>query len=238
MKIIDCEQRSPEWYAARLNIPTASSFGKIITATGKERKGATPQSYMLALLGERLTRTPTIIKDSGPMARGRELEPMARRWYEETTGRTVRQIGFATDDSGRWGCSPDGLCDDRGVEIKCPMLPAFLAYATTGEIPDDHFIQMQACMWIFGVSLWDYVVYTDVRGLVPIVRTVEADPALMVVMHTAVSRFCESLDSAYGLMTSRGNGVPADTPLDLSALEREPTEAEINAMDQADAADI
>ena len=31
MKIIECDQGTPEWWAARCGIPTASQFSKIIT---------------------------------------------------------------------------------------------------------------------------------------------------------------------------------------------------------------
>lgn len=219
MKIIYCEQRSPEWYSARLGIPTASAFGKLVTATGKVRKGATIDAYAHSLLSERLTRIPARTHETSAMARGRELEPFARIWYSEHSGCSVGQVGFATDDSGRWGCSPDGLCGDHGLEIKCPMLPAFMAYATTHEIPDDHFIQIQACMWIFGLQSWDYVVFTDVRGLVPIVRRVGVDTSIHSVFNDVVPRFCDKLDETEAAMRELGNGVPKDTPIDLSEME-------------------
>lgn len=221
MKIIDCEQRSQAWFEARLGIPTASSIGKIITASGKDRKGATPHGYMLSLLGERLTRTPSKAFETSAMARGRELEPMARAWYSETTGEQVREIGFAVHDNGLCGCSPDGLCASRGLEIKCPQLPAFLDYATTGEMPDDYYVQVQASMWITGLPQWDFLVYTDVRGLQPILKTIPADYAFISAMAEAVVRFCAKLDELEEAMRALGHGVPRDTPVDLSALQED-----------------
>ena len=44
------EQRSPEWIAARVGIPTASSFDRIITKTGKASSAA--QGYIEDLVAE------------------------------------------------------------------------------------------------------------------------------------------------------------------------------------------
>lgn len=219
MKIIQCEQRSPEWFAARLGIPTASAFGKIITRTGNDRKGATTNGYLLALLGERLTRTPAKAFATAAMDRGSELEPFARAWYAEHTGRLVQEVGFILHDSERFGCSPDGLTDwDCGLEIKCPMLPAFLDYATTGDIPDDYWVQMQGSMYITGLKAWDYLVFTDVRGLAPILTTVHEDITFQAALSVALLNFGQRLDALEATMRDAGNGVPADTPIDLSAL--------------------
>ena len=40
MKIIEVEQNSPEWFAARVGRVTASCMEKIITPTGMESKSA------------------------------------------------------------------------------------------------------------------------------------------------------------------------------------------------------
>lgn len=228
MRIINCEQRAPEWYAARLGIPTASAMGKLITPAGKARKGATRDAYLLSLLAERLTRTPAHISESAAMARGRELEPFARRYYEEHTGRIVKPVGFATDDTGRYGCSPDGVCFNEaiGIEIKCPMLPAFMAYAATGEIPDDYYVQMQASMMIFGFMAWDFVVYTDVRGLNPIIKRVEADIPFQAALMDVLVAACDEVDAKERMMRDAGHGVPVNTPIDLSAIEEEWTVGE------------
>lgn len=238
IKILSCDQRSIEWYAARLGIPTASSFGKLVARTGKARTGKTPESYKLSLLAERLTRTPTGGFSTAAMDRGRELEEHARAWYEQKTGRTVRQIGFATDESSRWGCSPDGIAERRGLEIKCPMLPGFMEFATYGIIPDDHYIQMQACMWIFGLKIWDYVVFTDVRGLLPIITPVNADPALHSAFDEILPSVCDDLDANEVLLRKAGNGVHPETPIDLSAILGEPTDEQIEAMEEIKIGDL
>ena len=39
MKIIPCEQNTPEWQAARCGIPTASEIDSLVTPLGKLRSG-------------------------------------------------------------------------------------------------------------------------------------------------------------------------------------------------------
>ena len=54
MIIHDCEQRSDEWYAARLGKMTASRF-KDVMAKGQ---GKSRHSYMLQIAAERLSNLP------------------------------------------------------------------------------------------------------------------------------------------------------------------------------------
>jgi hypothetical protein len=57
MKIIDCVQNSDEWIAARLGIPTASEFHRIITAVkGDLSKSA--RKYAAGLVAETLLAKP------------------------------------------------------------------------------------------------------------------------------------------------------------------------------------
>ena len=52
MIILDHEQGSEEWLAARLGKPSASSFSKLITQTGKPSSSA--DGYINELIAERL----------------------------------------------------------------------------------------------------------------------------------------------------------------------------------------
>lgn len=207
MKIIACEQRGAGWFEARLGKPTASSFSEIVTRSGKPKTGMSPRRYMLELLGERLTGFPTQHFETVAMARGIELEPRARAWWEFKTGMEAIQIGFALDDCARFGCSPDGLVgDDGGIEIKCPMVATFLEVATIGKIPDEHYIQVQGSLMITGRAWWDYVLYTDMRGLNPIIIRCEPDAKLHADMTDALGEFCGALDAMEKEMRAAGHG--------------------------------
>lgn len=207
MKIITCDQRSAGWFEARIGKPTASSMCKIVTRVGKMRTGAAPRRYMLELLGERLTGFPTQHFETEAMRRGVELEPRAIAFYEMMTGSDVVQIGFALDDGGRFGCSPDGMVgEDGGVEVKCPMQSGFLEVATTSALPDDHFIQVQASLMITSRAWWDYVLFTDVRGLAPQVIRVLPDNDFHGALRTALNTFCDELDALESKMRAAGHG--------------------------------
>lgn len=210
MKLIACEQRGAEWFQIRLGKPSASSFADIITRAGKPKTGISPRRYMLELLGERLTGFPTQHFETEAMRRGIELEPRARAWWEFNHECEALQVGFALSDCERWGCSPDGLVgDEGGVEIKCPMVATFLEVATSGKIPDEHYIQVQSSLWITGRAWWDYVLFTDVRGLNPIVTRCLPDLELHAAMKDALTKFCDDLDAMERDMRAAGHGYTA-----------------------------
>lgn len=214
MKIIECTQRSAEWFDARLGKPSASSVCDIITPAGKRRTGQTPRSYMLRLLAERLTCEVAETFTTAAMERGVELEPQARAHYEMATGRTVREVGFILSDCGRWGCSPDGLMDDAGLEIKCPMKPAFMEVAVTGKLPDDHWIQCQFGLWLTRLPRWDYVLYTDARGLQPQIIQVKPEPYIFASFAEILPAFCDELDALENEMRAAGHGYTPPPPVE------------------------
>lgn len=130
MIIHDVAQGSPEWFAARLGIPTASAFDKIITpAKGELSKQALP--YACKLIAERLlNRSLETMEASDWMSRGKELEAWAAKKFEFEHEIETVTVGLITTDDGRLGCSPDRLVKGRaiGVEIKVPSDAVHVRY--------------------------------------------------------------------------------------------------------------
>lgn len=212
MKIVECEQGSCEWHDARLGRPTASHFGEIVAPkTAKARTGSAPRAYLVELLGERLTRLPTQHFESAAMERGTLLEPVAAQWYATTTQRAIRHVGFVVSDCGRFGGSPDGLCEDRGIEIKCPMQNNFVEIAESGIIPDDWMMQIQGLLWLTSLPSWDFVLFTDAPGLIPQIIEVRPDLKIFAAFDSALPAFCDDLDAAEKKMRAAGHGVEAIT---------------------------
>lgn len=209
MKIIDCKQRSAEWFSARLGKPSASMFHAFVTPTGKPALNAARRRYILELVAERLTRLPSDHYATGAMERGDMLEGPARKWYAMATGQKVREVGFVLSDDGRYGASPDGLCEERGLEIKCPLVPGFMEVCETGVLPDAHMLQCQAGLWLTGYAAWDYVLYTDVRGLQPQIITVTPDKVLHAAFAEIVPNFCDALDALEAKLREQGHGYTA-----------------------------
>lgn len=168
----DLNQGTVEWMEARLAIPTASGFSNIVTPSGAKSKSA--DGYLAELLAEYHTGIPKIVPQSIWMARGIELEPEARNLYSFVTEQDVEETGLIYKDySFNIACSPDGLLKDKGLEIKCPKLSTHLAYMIKQECPPEYKAQVQGCMWVSGLTKWDFFSYhPDAK---PFLITVEKD---------------------------------------------------------------
>lgn len=176
MRIIECAQGSPEWRAARLGIPTASQFSRILTPTKLEyAKGA--ETYIRELLAEWLTGEPQDEGGSGWTDRGTGMEDEARAWYEAQYDVTVRQVGFCVSDDGTVGCSPDGLVgDDGGLEIKCPAAKTHIGYLLDPmSLVADYRHQIQGGLYVTGRKWWDVVSYSPIMPAVVVRRWPETD---------------------------------------------------------------
>jgi hypothetical protein len=154
--IIACEQRSPEWYAARLGKLTGSCVGEAF-ATIKKGESASRRNLRLRLVLERITgRSQESSYTSADMERGVLLEPEARAAYEAETGLVVQAVGFVQHDELATGCSPDGLPHDGLIEIKCPKAATHLEYVR-GGLPEEYRLQVIHGLWLTGAAWADFV---------------------------------------------------------------------------------
>ena len=172
MRLIECEQGSPEWLTHRLGVPSASQFSKIVT--GKGGKSTQVEAYINQLVAEELTGETTLVYVNEHMKRGTELEPDARELYEALTGQTVQEVGFCLHDTVNAGCSPDGLIGaDGGLEIKCPAPATHVEWVKAGVVPSKHLQQIMGCLWVTGRSWWDFMSYH--QTMKPLIVRVERD---------------------------------------------------------------
>jgi len=162
---IDCGgQGTEEWLKARLGVPSASNFSKVVTTKGQ--RSTSFMGYVNALIAERLTGDPTYVKITEPMERGTSLEDEARAMYQLINDTDVRQVDFIKHPNMEVGCSPDGLIDvkcDRGLigglEIKCPLQGTHVEYLRAGKVPSKYMLQVQGCMFVTGRGYWDFMSY-------------------------------------------------------------------------------
>jgi len=190
MIVLDVEQGSDVWHAARCGIPTASNFGQIWTPTGKASTQA--KGYMHRLLAEWLTGTPTVVKQTEWMERGTELEAEARDWYEFQTGAEVERIGLAyLDESRMVACSPDGLVEAGGLEIKCPAPHTHVEYLLAGKLPTTYIPQVQGSMYVTGRQWWDFLSYHP--DMPPVLVRVARDDEYIAGLAAALHSFCERM---------------------------------------------
>lgn len=163
MRIIECEQGSDEWFAARRGVPTASRYAEFVKpASGEYSKGTKgTQGYIHELVAE--IADPMYVKStytSDAMENGNVMEPQARGMYEFENSVTAQQVGFILDDDERFGCSPDSLIrDDGGLELKCPQAKAHVEYLMGGVIPIKYRPQVYGSMIVTGRDWWDFMSY-------------------------------------------------------------------------------
>lgn len=161
--IIEAEQRSPEWFAARAGRLTGTA-GKDMLATIKSGEAAARRDLRTRLVCERLTSTPQ--EDgfvSKEMQRGIDLEATALAEYEAITGFVVRRTGFLSMTEHMAGCSLDGDIDNFTglLEIKCPKSATHLSYLRRPCAPSEYVPQLRHNMWVTGAQWVDFCSYDD-----------------------------------------------------------------------------
>lgn len=156
------EQRTDEWFQARLGKVTASRISDVMAKT-KSGYSTSRQNYMAQLICERLTEKPTESYSNAAMQRGTELEPEARRCYELENLCKVSEVGFIPHPTiENAGASPDGLVNDDGlIEIKCPNTWTHLEFMQSLKPKREYILQMQWQMMCTGRKWCDFVSYDD-----------------------------------------------------------------------------
>lgn len=206
MKILDVKQGSDEWLAARLGIVTASELDALVTPLWKARTGDGTRTYLARKIAERWRGQPLTAYHGGSMEQGSLREDEAFSWYELDRDVTMRKVGFILTDDGKMGCSPDGLMDDGGIEIKCPEPHTHVGYLLDGELPSEYRAQVYGSMLVTGLPRWNFMSYC--RGFPPLVLTIESDPAVMEAIRSAVAAFQTRLDEAWKKIVDRNGGPP------------------------------
>jgi len=191
MRIDQNEQGSPEWLAARLGIPSASMFAKIVTTKGIW--SASADAYINQLVAERLTGEREEVFQSHHMLRGTELEPDARDLYSLISDAEVTEVGFCLHDTLSAGCSPDGLIgEEGGLEIKAPAPSTHVEYLRGGVLPSKYKQQVMGCLWITGREWWDFVSYHPTMK--PLIVRVERDEEYIAALEKCVTKAVNLID--------------------------------------------
>ena len=152
------EQRTAEWFQARLGKVTASRVADVIAKT-KTGYSASRENYMAQLVVERLTNTQAESFTNAAMQWGTDQEPFARAAYELKMGVMVDETGLVDHPTiPMAGASPDGLVGEDGlVEIKCPNTATHIDTLLTQTVPAKYITQMQFQMACTGRQWCDFV---------------------------------------------------------------------------------
>lgn len=192
------EQKTDEWFTARLGKVTASRVADVMAKT-KTGYSASRENYMAQLVVERLTQTKAESFTNAAMQWGTDQEPFARAAYESAQGVMVEEVGFMSHPSIEMaGASPDGLVGDDGmVEIKCPNTAGMIEALLTQKVPAKYFAQMQMQIACAGRQWCDYVVF-DPRMPVKaqlFVKRVPRDDVFIKEMETEIVKFLSEVDA-------------------------------------------
>ncbi len=196
--VLMCKQNEDDWEKLRLGLVTASKAKGIVTPTGKRNEAKTSrdgrEGYMCQLVHERLAKYRQMQPENRIMDRGHSLEPEAKGSYQLQTGRLPQDVGFVYQEAGsQCGCSPDALCADRGLEVKCPMEVATIRMLMRQAVPREYVMQLQFSMWVTGLPMWDFYMYHPDPGIPTLLITVEADEKLQTALDEYVPEFVAEL---------------------------------------------
>lgn len=198
---LDCDQGSAAWFAARLGLPTASQFDRVLTPKTM-KPSAAAEGYRHELLAEYLLGEPLESGDADFMARGTAMEDDARRWYEMLRDVEVDRVGFLLRDDRRCGGSPDGLIGTAGgLEIKCPSAGVHVGYLL-GNPAEKYKAQIQGNLWIAEREWWDFLSYHPT--LPPALVRVTRDEPFIAALAGAMTDFCDALEAGKAELAARG----------------------------------
>jgi putative phage-type endonuclease len=200
------DQRSPEWFAARLGKVTGSRVSDLMAKT-KSGYSASRANYMAELICERLTGEQADRFQNAAMQHGTDTEPQARSAYEFMTDRAVVETGFTIHPTiDCFGASPDGLIGADGLlEIKCPNTATHIDTLLTETVPAKYITQMQAQMACTGRAWCDFFSF-DPRlpsDLQMWVARVPRDPAFITDMEAEIAAFLTELDAKVSALRAR-----------------------------------
>jgi hypothetical protein len=212
------DQGSVAWYEARLGIPTASNFNRIVTAGGKPSKQA--DVYMYKLICERLLHETQ--DDQIGFIRwvehGRASEPNAIAAFEFVNDVQLEPGGFITSNDRRIGASPDRLFKGHreGLEVKCPAPHTHLGYLLDG-LGEDHMIQVQGQILVGGFEAVNFLSWHPQMPMFH--RVILPDRGFQGVLASALNTFCDLLE----MKTERARALGAyavmrrvETPADIA----------------------
>ena len=192
------EQRTEEWFAARLGKVTASRVADVIAKT-KSGYSTSRDNYMAQLVCERLTGQQGESFTNAAMQHGTETEPLARSAYEAYADLMVEEVGFVQHPKIEMaGASPDGLVGLFGMlEIKCPNTATHIDTLLSQSVPTKYITQMQWQMRCCERQWCDYVSFDNrlPTELQLFVKRVEFDALYVATLEEEVNLFLKELDN-------------------------------------------
>lgn len=173
MKIINVDQRTPEWEDSRNGKFTGSKLKDIVTWTratkANPKKEIDFEGGIKAGFWEVMAERVAIAPDDKPLDHGVACEPEALELFIKESGVKAQTFGIFQDEKCEaFACSPDAGVEENGeivagVEIKCLSSAKHLKAWFTKEIPDDHKEQVLNYFMVAPAMQRLYFVFYDYR---------------------------------------------------------------------------
>jgi exodeoxyribonuclease (lambda-induced) len=195
MIVLPYPQRSPEWLAARIALPTASRFDRLID-TGTQRGRDKIARFARELAAEWLLGVSADSDSSQFMDRGTAMEAEARAYYAFTKDAEVTEVGLCLTDDRKAGASPDGLIDPDGVlEIKIPSATTHASYLLDSELlVDEYRAQVNGLLLVTERQWVDLFAYNP--ALPPVIVRIERDEAAIEKLRENLYAFLAHVEAA------------------------------------------
>lgn len=193
-------QRTPEWYAKRRELLTASD---VAAALDIPPYASYRGSSRADLLKKKIANKPLLYNTA--IMHGVKHEDDARRLVEEAIGESIQEYGLLVHPQYPWlGASPDGVSSlGKMVEIKCPMR----RHVVPGEVPHHYYPQVQVQLEVCDLDTALFVQYKP--GEILDIAVVERDRAW----------FADNVDKLYSFFLEYQAGkdryVPEEPPVCL-----------------------
>ncbi|MGE6776511.1 lambda exonuclease family protein [Vreelandella titanicae] len=194
MQVLNMEQGTPEWLAARLGRVTMSELKTLLVkGKGPGGFGTGAITYMNQLIGERITgELAEPFQGNTHTRRGHTLEGVARSLYTDATGEPKpEEVGIILNHGV--GYSPDSLVGANGLlEIKTKLPKFQIEVLLSGEIPDEHVPQCQGGLWVSEREWIDFVSYWP--GMPLFIKRAYRDDIMIRTIAERVERFHEEME--------------------------------------------
>lgn len=201
MITLDMQQGTPEWFAARRGVVTASNMHRVITPS-KLQLAAAARAYRDEMLSEELLGVTNAGEGSGWMQRGSALEADAVAWYELQRDIDTTRAGLLLRDDRRVGYSPDLLVGDDGLgEIKITAAKTHMGYLLDG-VGDEYKCQCQTGLYVTGRQWIDLILYNP--ELPSLIVRIERDEVFLKALDRVLSQFLSYLDESRDKLIAKG----------------------------------
>lgn len=185
-------QGSEAWFKLKLGVISASNASKVVA----KRDSETRNTYMAELVAQVATGIMEEI-NSKYIEWGKLQEDAARSCYEFMTGSKIVEVPFVfKNEKFREGCSPDGLVDGKGVEIKCPYNTVHhIKTVVDDKIKPEYVWQYQYTLRVMEADEWDFISYDPRMKKTPMkIITVTKDEEKQQIMEDLVPLFIDDMD--------------------------------------------